>query len=286
VYLLPGSADVVLPGLKNVGQLKTISILGCGWLGKAAAAHLLESDYQIKGSTTSESKLADLQHLGIEPYLIKLDPSPGGDTVGAFFSTDTLIVAIPPKRKSNATDVYLEQMRELNIRLKTTPVQSVIFISSTAVYADEARIVTEADVDPTSYLYHAERLFLENSSINTTILRLGGLIGSDRHPGKFLAGKSDVAGRNHPVNLIHQVDCVKIIGYIVQKQIWNQVFNACCDVHTTREQFYSSAAKNLKLVPPVFKNDPSVSKTVNSEKLKSVLGFQFSNALVESYMKH
>jgi nucleoside-diphosphate-sugar epimerase len=266
--------------------LKTISILGCGWLGKAAAEHLREIGYQIKGSTTSEIKLADLGDLGVEPHLVKLDPSPGGDTVGDFFSTDTLIVAIPPKRKSNATDVYLEQMRELNVYLKATPVRYVIFISSTSVYPDDARIVTEADVDPTSYLYHAERLFLENTSINTTILRLGGLIGNDRHPGKFLAGKSDVGGRNHPVNLIHQVDSMKIIGQIVQKQIWNQVFNACCDIHVTREEFYRSASKNLKLVPPVFKNDTSVSKTVNSEKLKAVLGFQFSNALVESYMKH
>jgi nucleoside-diphosphate-sugar epimerase len=255
-------------------------------LGKAAAADLLSSGYSVKGSTTRESKMAELTDSGIEPHLLTLDPVPVGKTLSVFFSADILIVAVPPNRKSGSTEVYLEKMRALNLYLKGTRIQYVIFISSTSVYRDDPMVVRESEADPSSYLYQAERLFCGNSSIQTTVLRFGGLIGGDRHPGKFLAGKSGIGGRKHPVNLIHQVDCVKIIRQIIQEKIWNEVFNACCDVHLTREEFYASAAKNLKLESPVFKDDSSFSKIVNSDKLKAVLHFEFSNTLVTSYLVH
>jgi nucleoside-diphosphate-sugar epimerase len=284
VLLLRSNVFIVLH--QNNPTLNTISILGCGWLGQAAAKHLLASGYLVKGSTTSENKLAQLSLIGIEPHLLKLDPAPTGPTINSFFSSDVLLVTIPPKRKSGLTDQYLEQITQLNIFLRNSPVQYVIFISSTTVYHDIPMIVKEGDADQDSYLFQAEKLFIENTSVRTTVLRFGGLLGNDRHPGKFLAGKTEVSGARHPVNLIHQEDCVKIIALLVKNQVWNEVFNACCDVHVTREQFYFAAARQLALPPPVFKNDWSSSKTVNSDKVKTALGFQFSNHLVEAYMKH
>mgnify|MGYP003615968040 CR=1 FL=1 len=38
-----------------------ISILGCGWLGFPLAQKLIETGYEVKGSTTSESKLEALK---------------------------------------------------------------------------------------------------------------------------------------------------------------------------------------------------------------------------------
>ena len=74
--------------------MKSISILGCGWLGKPLGAELIKSGYEVSGSTTQESKLHELEVLGIKPFLIKLDPqlSSGGTTEHlAFFQADTLI---------------------------------------------------------------------------------------------------------------------------------------------------------------------------------------------------
>ena len=37
-----------------------ISILGCGWLGKALAESLISGNYNVKGSTTQTEKLSNL----------------------------------------------------------------------------------------------------------------------------------------------------------------------------------------------------------------------------------
>jgi 3-hydroxyisobutyrate dehydrogenase-like beta-hydroxyacid dehydrogenase len=50
-----------------------ISILGCGWLGLPLAKTLLENDFSVKGSTTSNDKLSLLENLGIQPFIIALE---------------------------------------------------------------------------------------------------------------------------------------------------------------------------------------------------------------------
>jgi 3-hydroxyisobutyrate dehydrogenase-like beta-hydroxyacid dehydrogenase len=51
-----------------------ISILGCGWLGFPLGKYLVEKGHFVKGSTTSESKIALLSKVGIEPFLLKFSP--------------------------------------------------------------------------------------------------------------------------------------------------------------------------------------------------------------------
>ena len=48
-------------------EINKIGILGCGWFGFALAKALLAKDYLVKGTTTSEDKLATLKKAGIEP---------------------------------------------------------------------------------------------------------------------------------------------------------------------------------------------------------------------------
>ena len=50
--------------------MKSVSILGCGWLGKPMAVSLLREGFSVKGSTTSEIKIQELEALEIEAYLI------------------------------------------------------------------------------------------------------------------------------------------------------------------------------------------------------------------------
>ena len=52
-----------------------ISILGCGWHGKALAVDLIEKGIFIKGSTTTTEKMALLKADGISPYIINLSPA-------------------------------------------------------------------------------------------------------------------------------------------------------------------------------------------------------------------
>jgi len=52
----------------KIVAMKNVSILGCGWLGKPMAVSLMNDGFLVKGSTTSEIKIQELESLGIESY--------------------------------------------------------------------------------------------------------------------------------------------------------------------------------------------------------------------------
>ena len=114
--------------------MNKISILGCGWLGKSLAISLINRGYSVKGSTTSEEKLELLEMNNIEPYLVDISDFEADDS---FLNSDILIVAITSK-DINGFERLIAQIEE-------SPIQKVIFISSTSVYDKLNKVVTEED---------------------------------------------------------------------------------------------------------------------------------------------
>jgi hypothetical protein len=113
-------------------------------------------------------------------------------------------------------------------------------------------------------------------------LRFGGLIGEDRHPIRFLAGRKNLENPEAPINLIHQTDCIGIIMTILRqaqhdKWEWNETFNAVAPFHPSREQYYTQKAIDLGLELPQFNSEsPPFGKTILSTKVENVLGYTFS----------
>ncbi len=124
-----------------------------------------------------------------------------------------------------------------------------------------------------------------NPNFKTTVLRFGGLIGEDRHPIKFLAGRENLENPEAPINLIHQLDCIGIIEAIIchpeisgqnDKLSFGEIFNAVAPFHPTRKVYYSQKALELNLPKPEFnENKPSVGKIISSEKVTTILGYVF-----------
>jgi nucleoside-diphosphate-sugar epimerase len=226
----------------------------------------------VCGSTTKIDKLAVLQTHGITPFLIRLPLEDVTDV--SFFQSDVLVVNIPPRRKAGLTDEYLQHLEQLRNFLLTTSLRKIVFISSTSVYPDVNREVTEADASTESYAYKAEQIFF-SSPFQTTVLRFGGLFGPGRNAGIFFAGKIDIPGADSPVNLIHLDDCIAIISAIIRDGVWNEIFNACADEHPTRKNFYTTMAMQAGLVLPTFSTVSLDWKRVSSEKLKQKLGYSF-----------
>lgn len=262
-------------------RLKKISILGCGWLGKPLGKKLVLDGYEVLGSTTTEAKIPDLKNLGIQPFVISFSPAKSTKDPDVFFNSEILIVSIPPRRKSGDKETYFLQMEEVVKECVKGEIKKIIFISSTSVYPDVNRVVSEEDqvVDGESNsLVRAEKLFSSLKEIKTTILRFGGLIGENRHPGRFLAGKVDVKGGDSPINVIHLKDCISIIEKIIKTDCFGEVFNACADQHPTKKDFYLKASETLSLPLPVFLNERKEErsfKIVSSEKLKHSLNYKF-----------
>lgn len=280
----------------KINLMKKISILGCGWLGLPLAKSLIEKGFSIKGSTTSEEKLSVLEKAGIQPFLIAIKSNKiVGNIVEFLDDSEILIIDIPPDLRYGNTESFIEKMKQSLPFLEQSTIKKIIFVSSTSVYSgynlstefasqDKFKVTEETIAVPENesgiQLLASEKILMTNKNFATTIIRFGGLIGEDRNPTKFLAGRKNIENPNAPINFIHQQDCIGIIEKIIEINSWNQIYNGVAPFHPTRKDYYTQKAKEMGLEIPDFDDSkPSFGKIVSSEKVKQVLGYEFLSLL-------
>lgn len=258
------------------------SILGCGWLGLPLVKALLDNGFSVNGSTTSENKIPVLNQLGVNPFLIALNPENiQGDIISFLGNSEILLIDIPPKLRGNNKEDFIGKIKTLIPFIENSSIKKVIFVSSTSVYADENVLVTEETVpqpetESGRQLLQSEELLLNNMHFETTIVRFGGLIGEDRNPIRFLSGRDAIENPDAPINLIHLEDCIGIITQIIQQNSWGEIYNGVAPFHPSRESYYVNKAIELNLDLPKFNHsNPSIGKTIISNKLESVLHYEF-----------
>jgi nucleoside-diphosphate-sugar epimerase len=264
-----------------------LSVLGCGWLGFPLAQHFISEGFSVKGSTTSPDKLKLMQQAGIEAFLLNLPADLAENTgrVSEFFDTDVLFLNIPPSRGNRDKLVEYPALIEKIARYASEKnVSWVIFASSTSVYSDMGGITSEDEAKkgmasrPSGEAVLEAEERLKNSGIDYTILRFGGLYGYGRHPVNYLSGKKDLEGASKPVNLVHQLDCIRAVDEVIRQKKRNEIYNVVSDGHPPRKEFYQSAAQHFGLQLPHFReNEESADyRIVSNSKLKQDLGFEFT----------
>lgn len=268
-------------------EKKRISILGCGWLGLKLAKRLLQRDitYEIKGSTTSFQKLDRFESLGIAGYLFDLNPGFSIDhsVLESFFDTDLLIVSIPPRLSQNEPGFYPQQIEAIIEAVKQSPVKEIIYISSTGIYPDLNRIVTEEDVILPEQSASPDMVIAENllTSLRpdktVSILRFGGLIGYERIPGKYVKGQKDMTTGSIPVNYIHPDDAAEIIIMMTEGNVYNETFNIVAPLHPTRREIYESTCSQFGWEAPTFLQ-PNINpayKIISGTKFSEFYQYEF-----------
>lgn len=266
----------------NQQSMSTISILGCGWLGWPLAKKLIADGHSVKGSTTSSEKLIGLRETGIQAYQLKAtEQSLEGEAVSDFFHTDMLVLNIPPggRRDPAAALAYPGQIEQVLRAAEAGTVEQLLFISSTGVYSRDGGVVNEdtpPDPDTASgrAVWEAEQLVRRYADWQPTVLRMSGLVGGSRRPGRFLAGKTNLPNGQNRVNLVHLEDCLGVVMSVLRQQTWGETFNVCADEHPTRADFYTQQAIKEGLTPPTFSTDNDGQyRIVDNTKLKKQLGY-------------
>lgn len=276
----------------STSMKKQISILGCGWLGLPLAKQLISKKFAINGSTTNFDKIIILENLGIKPFIISISEQLILGNIDQFLvESDVLIINIPPKLRNDNNDNFVAKITKLIPFIEKSTIKNIVFISSTSVYNDEVfsetapYVVTESTIalpetESGKQLLEVEQLLMSNKNFKTTTIRFGGLVGNDRNPTRFLAGRKQVANPNAPINFIHQEDCIAMIEKIIETNSWNQIFNGVAPNHQTRERYYAQKAQDLGLEQPEFEgNKISFGKIVSSQKAQNILGFEFVKAV-------
>lgn len=250
-------------------------------MGLPLAEALVQRRYSVKGSTRTQAKLPKLQAAGIEPYYLELGPPITGDIEG-LLAADMLILDVPPNTRGGGDDgrAFLEQMEALLPRVADSPVNWVLMVSSTGVYPNLNRTVREGDEPPADApdahrLLAAEQRFRNSEAFDTTILRLGGLIGPSRHPARYFAGRTDLANGNAPVNLIHLADVIGLVLRIIEADARGAVYNGVAPEHPARGTYYPAAAEALGYERPVFREELGAWKQVSGEKAQQELGYRY-----------
>ena len=253
--------------------MKSIGILGYGWLGTNLAKQLLALGYLVKGTTTTPEKLTQLQEQGLTTYQLNLQDQSIDQLDDFLEGLNLLIITIPPFR-GETTPTYKKNFDLLLPYLHKHNINKVIMMSSVSVYAAQKELITETNtvyaVEPTAQqIVTAEQTLLQDKKLFPCILRLGGLFGPDRHPVKYICSRDVFDNPNLPINMIHLQDIINYTLAII-KQNWNEptIYNLVSPLHESRRAYYENQAKELGLeLPPLGKDDDTTYRKVDGTKI-------------------
>jgi len=284
---------------ENVAMKKeaitSVGIIGCGWLGSALAHQLKEKAVKVLATRSTSENVEQLLSQGIDASVLLLPNEQSELNAHPIFNSQCIVIAITPQFKQGRAD-YGDKVEQLVIAAKASPcVEQVILLSSTAVYNGLSGDIAETAIldltaDKVSILSQAEQAVLsfndddndnDNDNVNKVayVLRLAGLVGPNRHPGKFLLNGRMLKSPEAKVNLIHQQDVIGLIESLLSESITSGIFNGVSATHASKKEYYQTAASALAIAPPSFVPEESsstqIKRIVNGDKVAAELGYQF-----------
>ncbi len=264
--------------------MKKVAIVGLGWLGMPLGMALMARGWQVTGSKTTQDGVDAARMCGIESYPLALTPQLecDSDDLEALLNVDALVITLPARRSGEGENFYLEAVQQIVDSALAHSIARIIFTSSTSVYGSASGVMKEnsplnPETDSGRTLRELERWLHDLPGTSVDILRLAGLVGPGRHPGRFFAGKRASNG-SHGVNLVHLEDVVSAIILLLQAPPRaGHIYNLCAPEHPSRATFYTQMAHELGLEPPVFYDEANddKGKLVDGSLICKELGFEY-----------
>ena len=255
---------------------KKLLILGCGWVGKITADLFLQNNFEVWGTTTQENNLTELEQNGISPILLDLltvnNKNQGiEDLLENVF--DLIIISIPVKR-NESTDLCLKKFNKLIELLTKINYKQIIYLSSIGVYEPVNGIITEdSKVNEKGNIFIIQDL-LSREIPSLITLRLGGLFGFGRIPGKYFSNKVCTVGQEK-ANYIHGTDVANVIFEISKRKPNASTYNVVAQIHPLKKDTYEAMAKKYNFPPVLYSEETNIQKEVSSEKLILELDYTF-----------
>lgn len=246
--------------------MKNIGIIGAGWLGKDLAIKLAE--HQTVRITNRSNKLIE----GCEIFHFEI-----GEELNFNFlkDLDFLFITSTLPKDNKLILHFCEELKKINQKCL------FIFTSTTSVYSSEIDLVDENSIElnQESIYFQMEQLLLSHFAKRIIILRLGGLIGEDRHPIYHLAGRTNVLDGQKHVNLVHKTDVLSFLNLITEQTIPVGIYNLVYPLHPSREIYYHQKAIEFQLEKPIFLSGEMKGKIVNSTKSEQIKSFYYTTKI-------
>ncbi|CNK75051.1 SDR family oxidoreductase [Yersinia kristensenii] len=264
--------------------MKKIAIIGLGWLGMPLAQSLVRRGIEVVGSKTTPDGVEAARMSGINCFQLQLTPELlcDPDDLAQLMTVDALVITLPASRTTGGGAQYFQAVQMVVDSALAFGVPRIIFTSSTSVYGEtRGRIKESSPLQPVTTagktLVELELWLHKLPNTSVDILRLAGLVGAERHPGRFLAGKTDVKGGSQGVNLVHQEDVISAIELLLNLPRGGHIYNLCAPIHPRKRDFYPECARALELTPPEFASEDIEEpiREIDGSKICSELGFEY-----------
>lgn len=242
--------------------MKKLGIIGCGWLGNHIAERL-SNRYEIFPTTTTASKIEELESKGYHPTLIDF-PNHESEIItkwDVFPQLDAVIITVPFSGIRGA-QISMKEKQENLLKFLGDYKGQLFLMSSTGVYPQIDKDFTENDQP-------AEEVESENFILQqfpkTNILRLAGLMGDQR-----LLKNYNISNLDLLVNHIHYADICSVVKKMLNNQSESKVYNVVAPIHPNKEEVIN-AQKDL----PYEGTRTTVGRTISPNKLFKELNFEF-----------
>ncbi|MDO5090369.1 MAG: hypothetical protein Q4D61_02375, partial [Cardiobacteriaceae bacterium] len=226
-------------------MLRTIAILGAGWLGKQLIRHL-QPRYTLLATTAGSV-------LSVPTYTYRWESEA---LPASLLMADGYIIAIPPT--AGGREHYPRHMQRLIAQLP--PTAQVLMISSTGIYP-----ASPGCYDENSAVDDASPLVLAENAVRThphaTILRSGGQYGHGRWPLSRAAAVEDKR-----LNFVCGDNLCAAIAALLDHPRPGQVYNLVEPQHPRWSEYLQRFAAHLptpwpKLLPP-----PAAERLISGER--------------------
>jgi nucleoside-diphosphate-sugar epimerase len=262
--------------------MEKIVIIGLGWFGMPLAL-ALRSEMEVVGTKSTPEGVQQAKAQGIAATLLQLTPALYCPDSTPLEGATRAVVNIPPTRGSaGVADGYFTAITSITRLLEHVGVHSMIFVSSTGVFGASQTVVDEhtppqPDTPQGEQLLKCEQWLRRNFKGRVDVLRPAGLVSKGRHPGRFLAGKTDVKGPMHPVNLVHRDDLIAITRAILNASGPGRTYHAVAPMHPAKMEYYTAASQLLQLPLPLFDlTDRSTGRMVLGDHTSAILHIDYT----------
>ncbi len=266
-----------------------IAIIGCGYVGSAAATYLKRQGHIVTVSTRDPKKVETLKSITQNVILLKRDHQNELDLEPILKDQEVVIIAVAPTKEESYYSTYFKTALRIGVLAPNLPhLKQIIYTSTTSVYGDCCgREIDEREpVKPSAnkdskvnVLIDTETIFrkAQSNKVQVAILRLGEIIGPGREletklrnmVGMRFAGTGENFTNFSPLELI-----VKSIAALIRTNS-NGIYNCCSEEHAPRKDVYERVCR-LHNIPQVVW-DPTMpqkhggNRRVYSLKLNTIL---------------
>ena len=264
-----------------------IIIVGCGWLGQQLAPALSAAGYSLT-ATRRTAVACDTLSPAVDCQVLDLSqPVEMSTQLKQLFAGAVVICAIAPGRQPGDNQ-YVESLQRLAQLMQAAKSRAVIHFSSTGVYQGLDGVVNEAaslqlSLPRVQLLVAAEQALSQFQPCIT--LRLAGLMGSGRHPGRFTAGKT-LPEPQAVINMVHSTDIVRaVLCLLAQSSPSRGVFNLSCPQAVSRQAFYQRAAELVGTVAR-FSEPSTHQRQVDPQRFIRQFAFRYQYASAVEALAH